>query len=88
MNETTTIRVNKEIYNTIKSLAQQQNENIQDIIEHAVAEYEKKKFFERLNFAYAKLKSDPQAWNEELSEREEWGHALTDGLDKDNDEEN
>jgi predicted CopG family antitoxin len=86
MNETTTIRVNKDIYNMVKSLARQQNENIQDIIEHAVTEYKKKKFFEDLNSAYAKLKSDPMAWKEELDERYEWDHVLNDGLENNNED--
>jgi hypothetical protein len=85
MNETTTIRVSKDIYNMVKSLARQQNENIQAIIEHAVTEYKKKQFFEDLNNAYARLKSDPRAWQEELAERNEWDQVLKDGLEN-NDE--
>lgn len=84
MSDTTTIRVSREVYNTIKSLAQQQNENIQDIIENAVKEYKKKKFFENLNSAYAKLKTDSKGWEEEAEEREEWDAVLSDGLENDN----
>lgn len=86
MNETTTIRVSKDIYNIVKSLAQQQNETMQDIIELAVTEYKKKKFFEDLNHAYTKLKSDPEAWQEELAERYEWDHVLNDGLENNNED--
>jgi predicted transcriptional regulator len=80
MSETTTIRVSKDIYNSVKTLAQQENENMQAIIEQAIADYKKKKFFESLNSAYAKLKSDPHAWEEELNEREEWDKVIDDGL--------
>jgi len=59
MSDTTTIRVSREIYNDVKALAQNQHENIQDVIEHAITEYKKKKFFDSLNAAYARLKSDP-----------------------------
>ena len=83
MNDTTTIRVSRKVYNDAKSLAQKQHENIQDIIEHAITEYKKKKFYESLNDAYAKLKSNPVAWKEELEEREEWDRTLSDGLKND-----
>lgn len=87
MGDTTTIRVSREIYNMVKDLAKQQDENIQDVIQHAVTEYKKKRFFDNLNDAYAKLKSDPKAWNEELEEREEWDGVLADGLEsKDEDQ--
>ena len=77
---TTTIRVSREIYNEVKSLAQQENKNIQDVIAHAIKEYKKKKFFESLNSAYMRLKTTPNAWAEELQEREEWDGVIGDGL--------
>lgn len=82
MSDTTTIRVSRQVYNDIKTMAKQQNENIQDVVEHAVAEYKKKKFFDNLNDAYAKLRADPEAWKQDLEEREEWDKVLTDGLEK------
>jgi predicted transcriptional regulator len=85
MGDSTTIRVRKEIYNTIKSLAVQQNGKIQDVIEQAVNEYKKKKFFEELNAGYARLRADRQAWAEEKSERKAWEATLRDGLEDQND---
>ncbi|MDD4146084.1 MAG: CopG family transcriptional regulator [Clostridia bacterium] len=83
MNKTTTIRVNRDIYNSIKLLAQKQNENMQDIIEKAINDYKKKKFFDELNTAYVKLMADPKAWEEEVKEREEWDAVLADGWEDD-----
>ncbi len=83
MSDTTTIRVSREVYNDVKTLAKNQNENIQDVIEHAITEYKKKKFFDRLNAAYEKLQSDPAAWSEEQKEREVWDITLSDGLESD-----
>jgi predicted transcriptional regulator len=85
MSKTTTIRVNNKIYSIIKSLARQENENMQDVLEKAVENYKRKMFFEKLNNAYAKLKADPEAWEQELIERKEWDTVLTDGLEE-NDE--
>ncbi|NSW91666.1 MAG: toxin-antitoxin system protein [Firmicutes bacterium] len=81
MKDTTTIRVSRDVYNAIKYLAKQTNENMQDIVENAVNEYKKRRFFEEMNNAYAKLKSDPKAWDEEKKERELWDITLSDGLE-------
>jgi predicted CopG family antitoxin len=81
MSDTTTIRVSREVYNDVKALAQTQHENIQDVIEHAITEYKKKKFFDNLNAAYVRLHSDPAAWEEEQKEREIWDLTLSDGLE-------
>lgn len=86
MKDTTTIRVSREIYNDVKALAQNQHENIQDVMEHAVKEYKKKKFFDNLNAAYAKVQSDPAAWEEEQKERQIWDITLSDGLENENED--
>ena len=83
MSDTTTIRVSRDLFNTVKTMAQQQNENMQDVIEKAVVDYKKKKFFDSLNEAYSKLKADPTAWKEEEEERKEWDTLLKDGAEED-----
>jgi len=83
MNDTTTIRINREVYNTVKSLARQRNNNIQGVVEEAVKHYKKKLFFDSLDEAYTRLKSDPDAWAAEEPEREEWDAFLQDGLEND-----
>jgi hypothetical protein len=37
-------------------------------------------FLDEVNAAYATLRNDPQAWEEELAERALWDRALDDGL--------
>jgi glyoxylase-like metal-dependent hydrolase (beta-lactamase superfamily II) len=64
-------------------LAQQQHGKMQDVIEQAVKEYKKKKFFEDLNAGYARLKEDPQSWAEDAAERKEWDATLRDGIEED-----
>ena len=81
MGHTTTIRVSRDVYNIIKHLSEQKNENMQNIVENAIKEYKKRKFFEEMNRAYANLRSDSQAWEEEKKERELWDISLSDGLE-------
>ncbi len=84
MKETTNIRVSKDIYKIIKHLAMHYNDNMQTIIEKAVMDYKKNKFFEEMNNNYLKLRSDPQTWEEEIKEREIWNISLLDGLEIEN----
>ncbi len=44
-------------------------------------DYRRKVFFQGLAGDYAALKADPEAWAEELEERELWETTLADGLD-------
>lgn len=49
---------------------------LDDVIEH----YQRDKFLDEVNTAYANLRSDPKAWNEEQAERGLWDKTLDDGL--------
>jgi hypothetical protein len=41
---------------------------------------ERDTFIDQANEAYARLRSDPEAWRQELAERAEWDGTLMDGL--------
>jgi len=49
----------------------------------AVELYRRQLFLEKVNAAFAALKTDPQAWKEEQEERAAWDAALLDGLKDD-----
>ena len=49
MTQSTTIRISKEIYDTVKLIAQVHDQKIQDVIEQAIKEYKKKQFFDDVN---------------------------------------
>lgn len=81
MSDTTTIRVKKELYNAVKTLAREKNQNMQDVLEQAVKDYKKREFFDRLNASFARLRADAEAWAEEEKERAEWDAILPEGLE-------
>jgi hypothetical protein len=54
---------------------------MQAVVEEAVAEYERKVFWERTNQRYAELRRDPEEWARIEAEREGEAGALRDGLD-------
>jgi len=39
-------------------------------------------FLDEVNAAFARLRADPRAWEEELAERQLWDFSLADGLEE------
>jgi hypothetical protein len=81
MNESTTVRVNRQTYNEIKVLADKQHKNMQNIIDLAIKQYKKIQYFQELNLSFSRLKENKEAWDEEKNERKMWDSTLADGLD-------
>jgi predicted transcriptional regulator len=75
------VRISKDSYATLKMLAAKADESIARTLERAIHAYYAQQFFKELNASYAALKADPQAWAEELAERELWDATLADGLE-------
>lgn len=53
---------------------------MQAVVEEAVAEYERKVFWERTNARYAELREDQAEWTKISEEREGESGALRDGF--------
>jgi hypothetical protein len=66
--------------NLIK-LAETVGEPVQDVLDQAIEQYRRQVFFNQADQAYAKLKSDPALWQEELAERRVWDVTLLDGIE-------
>jgi hypothetical protein len=79
---TTTIRISKETLDVLRSLAAREGTPMQEVLEKAIEAYRRKRLIEIGNLAYAALKDDPKAWEQELAERKLWENTLADGLDE------
>jgi predicted transcriptional regulator len=77
----TTVRVSEHTHELLRKLATATGEPLQKVLERAVENYQREQFFAELNEAYARLRADPVAWEEELAERAMWETTLADGLD-------
>ena len=51
------------------------------VLARALDLYQRHRFWQDVNEAYARLRADPKAWAEELAERALWDTALADGLE-------
>jgi len=75
-----TVRISETTTETLRDLAARTGESMRDILERAIEQYRRQRFLEELNAGFAALRNDPEAWKEELEEREEWDRTLADGL--------
>jgi hypothetical protein len=53
---------------------------MQAVLDEAIEHYQRDKFLDEVNAAYAALRNDPKAWKAELAERALWDKTLADGL--------
>ena len=53
---------------------------MQAVLDEAIEHYQRDKFLDEVNAAYATLRSDPKAWKEEQAERALWDKTLADGF--------
>ncbi|CAN5663029.1 MAG: hypothetical protein ACR2N0_18155 [Rubrobacteraceae bacterium] len=77
----TTIRVTDATKKKVRDLANIMGKQMGSVVEEAVAEYERKIFWERTNERYAELRRDREEWARIEAEREGESGALRDGSD-------
>ena len=78
----TTIRIDSAMRDTLRSLAAEEGRPMQEVLAKALEMYRRRRLMEMGNRAYAALRSNPKAWEQELAERRLWEATLADGLDK------
>jgi predicted DNA-binding protein len=78
--ENPNIRITPRSKAVLRSLAKQEGKPMQAVLDEAIEHYQRGKFLDEVNAAYARLRSDPKAWKEEEAERALWDKTLADGL--------
>jgi predicted transcriptional regulator len=73
-----TVRISDKARETLRTLAERSREPMQYILDQAIEEYRRNSFLREANQAYATLRSDEAAWNEEQAERRAWDATLSD----------
>jgi len=75
------VRIQPDTYAKLRELADDAGASMPEVLADAIDELYRKRFLDECNRAYARLKADPKAWQEELRERQAWERTLSDGLE-------
>jgi hypothetical protein len=78
--ENPNIRITPRSKAVLRALAKQEGKPMQAVLDEAIDHYQRDKFLDEVNAAYATLRNVPKAWKEEQAERTLWDKTLADGL--------
>ena len=74
------IRISPQSKATLRELADHEDKPMQTVLDDAIEQYRRDRFFRELDEGYARLQTDDKAWQEELDERRLWDSTVADGL--------
>ena len=81
--QSATVRISEQSHHTLRAMATQSGEPMQAVLDKALEQYRRQKFWEECDAAYAALQQDPEAWQELQDELKSFEGTLMDGLDQD-----
>lgn len=70
--ETTTVRVRRSDSLRLQDLARSRGTSVIDVVHVAIDALEKQEFLQGLTADYARLREDPDRWEQYVAERQEW----------------
>ena len=76
--ESLTIRVSRSTHGLLRDLSDRTGETMTDIVDRAVREYQRRRFWEDYHAAYAAIQADPPELRGEI---DLWDLTLADGLE-------
>jgi predicted transcriptional regulator len=74
-----TTRISDEGLMTLRQLAEASSRPQPEILDEALEDLRRKRFFQQFNQQYAALRADERAWGEEQAERRLWDQTSGDG---------
>ncbi|HEY5087780.1 MAG TPA: hypothetical protein VII66_10525 [Gemmatimonadaceae bacterium] len=75
-----TTRILDADHKLLRELSEQTGKQQQEIVHDALDMYRRDQLLEEINTAFGRLKADPKAWADELSERRAWDDTVADGM--------
>jgi hypothetical protein len=75
------VRISETTHTTLRALAGEGGESMQAVLDKAVEEYRRRRFWDQLETAACELRENSSAWAEEQAERRAWDATLADGLE-------
>ena len=75
------VRISSQSYQILKTLAQDNSQTMQSVIDQALEDLRRRKILEATNEAFSTLKANQDLWQEEIAERKVWENTLSDGVE-------
>ena len=75
-----TTRISASAHQTLRELSKAEGRPMLALLDEAVEALRRQRFLERVNAAYAALRTDPRTWKDIEGERRAWEATLSDGL--------
>jgi len=79
-----TVRISQASWQVLRQIAAQAGEPMQAVLDKAIEAYRRQCFLQKANEAYAALRENPVAWQEEIAERKAWDITSEDRLKENN----
>ncbi len=79
--QSATVRISEQSHRYLREMAAEYGEPMQAVLDKAVDQHRRQKFWDDLKTAYAAIESDPEALAEYQAELALWDCTLMDGLD-------
>ena len=79
--QSTTVRISAQTHQRLREVSKETGEPMQTVLDQAIEQYRRQKFWEEMNSAYTALQNDPEAAAAEKKEFALWDVTLMDGLD-------
>lgn len=76
-----TVRVDPKVHEKLRALSAAEQRSISQVIEEAIDRYEKDRFWTAMYAGFARLRSEPDAWDEYRTEAALWDSVSADGLE-------
>ena len=76
--QTQTVTISESAHQILRHLADLEKTSVQTVPDRALEIYRREVFLKQPNDAFAALKANPEAWAEEVAERELWERTITD----------
>jgi predicted transcriptional regulator len=74
-----TTRISDEGLMTLRQIAEVSSRSQPEILDEALEDLRRKRFFQQFNQQYAALRADDDAWDQEQAERRLWDQTSADG---------
>ncbi len=78
--ESPNIRITPRSKSVLRLLSKREGKSMRAVLDEAIEHYQRDRFFDEVNLAYAALREDSKAWKQEQAERAVWDKTLGDGL--------